>query len=59
MVKKCKKKSTDKEKSTYKEELIDKKEFVDLSDMPALEDDEEEVKEGNGLKILTPSQYFN
>ena len=26
---------------------------VDLSDMPPLEGDEEEVKEGKGLKILT------
>ena len=28
-------------------------EFIDIPDMPALESDEE-VKEGKGLKILTP-----
>ena len=34
--------------------MTDKKESVDLSNMPALEVDEE-VKEGKGLKILTPN----
>ena len=35
------------------EELTDKDESVDLSHMLPLEGDEEEVKEGKGLKILT------
>ena len=38
------------------EELTDKKESVDLCDMPTLEGDEEEIKEGKGLKILTPNK---
>ena len=33
---------------TDKEEPTDKEAPVDLSDMPPLESDEEEVKEGNG-----------
>ena len=33
--------------------MTNKEESVDLSDMPPLEGDEEEVKEGKGLKILT------
>ena len=33
------------------EELTDKEECIDSSDMPALESDEEEVKEGKGLKF--------
>ena len=40
------------------EELTDKEESVDSSDMPPLEDDEEEVKEGKGLKILTPNKFL-
>ena len=36
----------------------DKKESADLSDMPPLEGDEE-VKEGKGLKILTPKKLLN
>ena len=36
------------------EESANKDESVDLSDMPPLEGDEG-VKEGKGLKILTPS----
>ena len=36
----------------------DKEEPVDLSDMSALENDEEEVKEGKVLKILTPNKLF-
>ena len=35
------------------------KNSVDLSDMPPLEDDEEEVKEGIGLKISTPNKLLN
>ena len=37
---------------------FEKEKSVDLSDMPALEGDEEEVKEGKGLKILTPNKLF-
>ena len=36
----------------------DKEEFEDLSRMPPLEGDEEEVKEGKGSKILTPSKLL-
>ena len=42
--------------SSDKEKLSDKEELVDLSDMPPLEGDEEEVKEGKGLKNLTPNK---
>ena len=42
------------EESAETTRKCDKKESVDLSDMPPLEGDEEEVKEGKGLKILTP-----
>ena len=49
--------STDKEESIdKKEESADKKE--DLSDMPPLKS-EEEVKEGKGLKILTPNKLLS
>ena len=41
----------------YKTRKNDKEESADLSDMPALEDDEE-VKEGKGLKILTPKKLL-
>ena len=37
---------------------IDKKESVDLSDMSPLEGDEEEEKEGKGLKILIPNKLL-
>ena len=37
----------------YKEESTDKEESEDLPPMAPLEGDEEEVKEGKGLKILT------
>ena len=40
--------TTDKKEMTDKEEPTDKEAPVDLSDMPPLESDEEEVKEGNG-----------
>ena len=33
-------------------------EFFDIPDMPPLEGDEEEVKEGKGLKILTPNKLL-
>ena len=48
-------KLTYKEESTDKEESADKEESVDLSDIPALESGE--VKEGKGLKILTPGRH--
>ena len=40
------------------EESTDKEKSVDLSDMPPLEGDEEEVKEGKGLRILTPNKLL-
>ena len=46
------------EESTDEEELTDKEESVDLSNMPSPEGDEEKVKEGNGLKILTPNKLL-
>ena len=36
----------------------DKKESVNLSDMPRLEVDKEEVKQGKGLEILTPNNLL-
>ena len=33
-------------------------EFIDIPDIPPLEGDEEEVKEGKGLKILTPNKLL-
>ena len=50
--------SENKEESTEKEEPTDNWESVDLSDMPPLERDKEEVKEGTGLKILTPNKFL-
>ena len=41
-----------------KEESTDKEEYVDLSNMPPLEGDEDEVKEGKGLKILTANKLI-
>ena len=32
--------------------------FIDIPDMPPLESDEEEVKEGKGLKILLPNKLL-
>ena len=40
------------------QEKVIKKESVDLSDMPPLEGDEEEVKEGKELKTLTPNKLL-
>ena len=37
----------------YKEEK-----FIDISDIPSLEGDEEEVKKGTGLKILSPNELL-
>ena len=36
----------------------DKEESVDLSDMPPLEGEEEELKEGKRLEILTPNKLL-
>ena len=36
----------------------DSDEFIDILDIPPLEGDEEEVKEGTGLKILTPNKLL-
>ena len=44
--------------SENKDESTDKWESLDLSDMPPLEGDKEEVKEGTGLKILTPNKFL-
>ena len=44
--------------SENKDESTDKWESVDLSDMPPLEGDKEEVKEGTGLKILTSNKFL-
>ena len=54
-----KEESTDQEKFTDKKESPDKEESTDLSDMPSLEGDKEEVKEGKGLKILTPKKLLD
>ena len=51
--------NTDKEESTDTTRKNDKEKFVDLSDMPPLEGDVEEVKEGKELKILTPNKLLN
>ena len=45
-------------RSENEENSIDKKESEDLTDMRPLEGDEEEVKEGKGLKILTPNKLL-
>ena len=37
----------------------DSDEFIDIPDMPPLEGDKGEVKEGKGLKILTPRLQRN
>ena len=36
----------------------DSDEFIGIPDMPPLEGDEEEVKEGKGLKILTSNKLL-
>ena len=36
----------------------DSDEFIDIPDMPPLEGDEEEVKKGKGLRILTPNKFL-
>ena len=42
--------------SENEEESTDKEESEDFSPMPPLEDFEGEIKEGKGLKILTPNK---
>ena len=39
--------------------MTDKEESIDLSDIPPLEGDEIEVKEGKGIKILTPNKLLS
>ena len=39
-------------------DACDSDEFIDISDMPPLEGDDEEVKEGKGLNILTPNKLL-
>ena len=46
------------EESWVKEEPVDEKESVDSSNVQPLQGDEEEVKEGKGLKILTPKKLL-
>ena len=50
--------SENEEELSDKTELADKEETVDLSDMLPLEGDEEEVKGGKGLKVLTPNKLL-
>ena len=50
--------SENEEESLDKKESTDKEESVDLSDMPPLEGDEEEVREGKRIKILTPNKLL-
>ena len=58
-IKKTKKKSDDKDLTdTSSLEGGDFDEFIDIPDMPPLEGDEEEVKEGKRLKILTPDKLL-
>ena len=51
-------KSTDKEELIAEEESITTEELVDIPPMPPFKGDEEEVKEEQGLKFLTPSKLF-
>ena len=44
--------------SENKEESDSKEKSVDSSDMPPLEGDEEEVREGKGTKNLTPNKLL-
>ena len=48
----------DKEESTDKEESVDKRESIDLSDIPSIEGDEEELREGKRIKVLTRSKLL-
>ena len=44
--------------SSDKEESADKEESLDLSDIPPLEGDEEEIREGKGIKNLTSNKIL-
>ena len=44
--------------SKNEEESIVKEESENLTDIPLLEGDEEEVKKGKGLKIVTPNKLL-
>ena len=50
--------SENEEELSDQKELADKEETVDLSDVLPLEGDEEEVKGGKGLKVLTPNKLL-
>ena len=45
------------EESTDEKEVTDKEKCIYLSHKWSLEGDEGEVKDGDGLKILTPNNY--
>ena len=45
-------------RSENKEESTDKEESIDFSDMPPQGGDEEEVREGKGIQILTPNKLL-
>ena len=47
-----------KKESSDKEESADKEESLDLSDIPPLEGDEEEIREGKGIKNLTSNKIL-
>ena len=44
--------------SSDKEESADKEESLDLSDIPPLEGDKEEIREGKGIKNLTSNKLL-
>ena len=45
-------------RSENNEESTDKDESIDFSDMPPQRGDEEEVREGKGMQILTPNKLL-
>ena len=47
---------TDEEQSTYKEEWTYKKELIDKEESVNLSHIQPEVKEGKGIKVLTPNK---
>ena len=47
-----------KEESNDTEKSIDKEKSTDVPTIPPLEGDEEEAREGKGLKILTPNKLL-
>ena len=50
--------SKNKQESTNKKESIDKEEYTEVPSMTLIEGDEEKVKVGAGLKILTPNKLL-